>query len=33
MSRLIEDAGTERLCLLDSKAPRKYVPQIIGGAQ
>jgi hypothetical protein len=33
MSRLIEDAGAERLCLLDSKAPRKYVPQIIGGAQ
>src|SRR5262245_61656742 len=30
MSHLIESAGAERLCLLDSHAPRKYVPMIIG---
>ncbi|HEY7403400.1 MAG TPA: hypothetical protein VIB39_07760 [Candidatus Angelobacter sp.] len=33
VSHLIEDAGAERLCIQDFKAPRKYVPQIIGGTQ
>jgi hypothetical protein len=29
---LIEAAGAERLCSLDSNAPRKYVPLIVGSA-
>jgi hypothetical protein len=33
MSHLIEQAGAERLCLIDFKAPRKYVPMIVGGTQ
>ena len=32
MSHLIESAGAERLCLLDSNAPHKYVPLIVGSA-
>ena len=33
MFRMIESAGAERLCVLDSHAQRKYIPQIIGGTQ
>ena len=29
---LIEKAGAERLCVLDSNAPRKYVPHVAGGS-
>jgi hypothetical protein len=32
MFHLIESAGAERLCSLDSNAPNKYVPLIVGSA-